>query len=71
MTATTGTKPGQQSVQEPKQAPRPEPASLEGCYGEIGIPAVTAALQFTGGSKDPAGATLAPRIDLRFVEMVA
>ena len=45
--------------------------SLDRRYGAIGILAVAAALRYAGTTKNAADAPVAPRIDLRFVEMAA
>ncbi len=76
MTATTGPKPALDHSQEAsgRRPGRPEPANLDGRYGEIGIPAVAAALHYAGASKNPAyapAAPLVPQTELRFVEMAA
>ena len=68
------TKTGESMPGHEKRQPtewRRETTNLAGRYGEIGIPAVAAALRYTDAGKNPADAPVAPRIDLRFVEMAA
>jgi hypothetical protein len=44
---------------------------LDSRYGEIGISAVAAALQFKSEAKNPAYAPVVPRLDHRLVDMAA
>ena len=74
MTVSTGDKPLRRPAQEPNQPPperRGESTNLDRRYGEIGIPAVAAALHFAGAAKNLAHAPVAPRIDERYFEAAA
>ena len=52
------------------KAPRNEP-NLDSRYGQIGISAVAAALQYRSEAKNPAYAPVAPRLDKLPEEMAA
>ena len=74
MTVSKGTEPVRRPTQGPNQPPperRGESSNLDRRYGEIGIPAVAAALHFAGAAKNPAYAPVAPRIDERYFEAAA
>jgi hypothetical protein len=66
MTTTKNPEQGESREHMPAQ----EPTGLDARYGEIGIPAVAAALPYAGGKK-PARAETAVRIDQRFIEVAA
>jgi hypothetical protein len=53
------------------QARSPESANLDRRYGQIGIPAVAAALHYWTSAKKPASASASAHIDDRFIELVA
>ena len=69
MTALTGDKPVRNADQAPNQSNHT--TNLDGRYGEIGISAVAAALQFAGTGKNPAYAPVVPRFDERHFEAAA
>jgi hypothetical protein len=48
-----------------------EEASLDRCYGKIGIPAVAAALPYQSDAKNPAYAPVVPREEKWLAEMAA
>jgi hypothetical protein len=48
---------------EPVRKPARSEPNLDSRYGEIGISAVAAALQYTGEAKNPAYAPVAPQAD--------
>jgi hypothetical protein len=50
---------------------RREEASLDRCYGKIGIPAVAAALPYQSDTKNPACAPVIPREEKWLAEMAA
>jgi hypothetical protein len=54
-----------------EQASRPEAANLVRRYGQIGIGALTAALQYSTSLKKPSSAPAVTRLDERFVEHAA
>ena len=54
-----------------EQASRPEAANLVRRYGQIGIGALTAALQYSTSLKKPSSAPAVTRLDERFVEHTA
>ncbi len=51
-----------------EKSPRNEP-NLDSRYGEIGISAVAAALQYKSEAKNPAYAPVVPRLDQRSEDM--
>jgi hypothetical protein len=69
MPKTTGALPGQEERQPTEW--RPETQNLTVRYGKIGIPAVAAALRYTNAAKNPAYAPVAPRVNLKLIEMAA
>ena len=68
MTITTGAEPDRE--RQSKQESRRETAHLDGRYGEIGIPALAAALRYSSQGKKPAHAPV-PRTDRRFADAAA
>ena len=73
MPKTTGDMPGQEERQatDRRQETTGDDHNLTVRYGEIGIPAVAAALRYTEAAKNPAYAPVVPRVDPRLIEMAA
>ena len=78
MTATTGPRPGQITVQDapiqrrqPDEEWRREQINLAHRYGQIGISAVAAALRYTDVAKNKAYAPAVIKIDARFIDAAA
>jgi hypothetical protein len=69
MPKTAGAQPGQEERQATDL--RRESSNLTGRYGQIGIPAVAAALRYTAVAKNPAYAPVVEKIDARLIEMAA
>jgi hypothetical protein len=53
------------------QRPRPEQSSLVCRYGQIGIPALAAALRYATPAQNPTGTSAISRIEERFLERAA
>ena len=70
MPKTTGAMPGQEEQRQPTEW-HPETQNLTVRYGKIGIPAVAAALRYTDAAKNPAYAPVAPKVNLKLIEMAA
>ena len=69
MPKTTGALPGQEERQPTEW--RRETQNLAIRYGKIGIPAVAAALRYTDAAKNLAYAPVAPKVNLKLIEMAA
>jgi hypothetical protein len=69
MPKTTGDLPDQEERRPAER--RPDTQNLTVRYGKIGIPAVAAALRYTDAAKNPAYAPVAPRVNLKLIEMAA
>jgi hypothetical protein len=67
MTVQTNPKAGQ--ARDDRQ--RPEPTNLARRYGQIGIPALAAALRYAASAKVPAQTLTPNRLDERFWELAA
>ncbi len=59
------------NVARGSEHPRRDEQDLDSRYGEIGISAVAAALQFKNEAKNPAYAPVVPRPDDRLADMAA
>jgi hypothetical protein len=55
----------------PDSNPQRDDSNLDRRYGEIGIPAVAAAVRYQSDAKNPRYAPVVPREDLRLLEVVA